>query len=164
MRAVDETTAPFESLAFTGEGKFEVPDFRLASALKTGCESSAASMELHRSIARKELQAMEADTILTGRQILWVVLQTFKTNANMGVVCGFAHIQNVKWQGDAWRQVEAFKNEWLEVISRQKYPSDQRIMAEMLLKAIEGSGMLKNDLYDYRRKVFDTGKPDYEAL
>ena len=34
----------------------------------------------------------------------------------------------------------------------------------MLLKSIEGSSLLKNDIYDYRRKVFNTGKPDYEAL
>ena len=120
LRAVDENTATFESLALTGEGNFDVLDFRLASALKAVCETSTTSKQLFRSIARKEQLALEADSILTGRQILWMILQTFKTNANVGVVYGYTHIQNVKWQGDTWKQVEAFKNEWLEVISRQK--------------------------------------------
>ena len=34
----------------------------------------------------------------------------------------------------------------------------------VLLEAIEPASLLKNELFDYRRKTFDSGRPEYDAL
>lgn len=166
LQAVDVAGATFESFIESGRG-FERLDFRLAAALKRVCSAtgvSATCRELYKTISQEENLAINQRRVLTGRQILWMILRTFKTNADLGVVYSIYHFQNVKWRGDDLRQMEAFRNEWNTIVHHQAEPLSDNQLAELLLRVVEHSSLLRNDLADYLRRMHETRHPDYKAL
>ena len=166
LQAVEEPRSTFDSFIESGRG-FARLDYRLAAALKRVCGVSSAPMackELYKAISREENLAIQHRRVLTGRQILWMILQTFKTNADLGVVYGIYHFQSLKWPGDDLRHLEEFRNNWCTLVNHQSEPLTDNQLAELLFRVMEHSPLLKNDLADYSRRVHETRRTDYKQL
>ncbi len=78
LNDVERDGASLEEFSSSGEG-VERLDKKFAIALKRICKG-----ELGRRIVQEEELADKLCRILSGRQILYIIYQTFKTNPNMG--------------------------------------------------------------------------------
>ena len=145
---------------FNRSGKdFEILDRRLSAALKRICKG-----EVARTITQCETLAGTTQRVLKGREIYWLILQTFKTNPDMGLVYGITHFTHLKWMGD--EMMETFLNNWLEVVNLQGSSPGNNHLAELLRDLMEKSDDLKNDLADFKRNSYlnpDRSK-DYDNL
>ena len=80
-------------------------DRRLAGALKRVCAASDSAKQFYRELSQKDQEVQRVyKRILRGRQILLMILQSYKTNPKMGLVYGIQHFHDLKWMGDTkWR-------------------------------------------------------------
>ena len=149
VTAAERLDATFDNLRECGRG-FELLDRKLVAALKRCVQNCSRVLELYRQISQQEQLANLQDRVLSGRQIYFMILQTFRTNPNMGLVYNIQHFTKLSWLGDD--KMEQFQNNWINVVTLQENPLDQRHLAELLFGLMEHSKVLAPDLAEYRRK------------
>jgi hypothetical protein len=88
-------TKGFEELEKHGEDRFGALDCLMAPALVEKCKGDLKTM-----IEDKELEAIARGTVLSGRQIYYLILWFFKTDGNMGTVYSITDLTDLKWLGD----------------------------------------------------------------
>ncbi len=88
-------TKGFEELEKHGEDRFGALDCLMAPALVDKCKGDLKTM-----IEDKELEAIARGTVLSGRQIYYLILWFFKTDGNMGTVYSITDLTDLKWLGD----------------------------------------------------------------
>jgi hypothetical protein len=158
VQAVEaEGTKPID-FAESGVG-FETLDRKLSAALMRVTKG-----ELGRKI-NIESQLMNAKgAVLKGRQIYWMILNSFRTNPNMGMVYGVRDLSRVRWLGDD--RLEAFQSNWFTVINQLRTPMTDGQLAEVLLELLDQSKEMKEDIAAYRRMIAQdlTKSYDYQYL
>jgi hypothetical protein len=110
---------------------------------------------LAREVSSLEQEENKHHRVLKGRQMYWMILRNFRTNANMILLYGIQHFANLSWLGDkrkrdflaTWKQVEA--------LQRDELPEKNR--AEMLLEQLEKSHHLKLEMQLYRNSMYARG-------
>ena len=173
VAATEAQDTTFESLAdstafTTAASAREKRDFgqldrKLAGALKRILATCDAAKQLWRDISQKD-QDVQARTnrILKGRQMLHMVLQSYRTNPKMGLVYGIQHFNDLRWIGD--NDMERFKMNWFDVVHLQGNPLDDSHLAEILLNLMRESKVMQPDIAIYRKQVHTTGVNDYKVL
>ncbi len=66
----------------------------------------------------------------------------------------------MKWLGDD--HIESFKNNWMEVVNLQRTALSNSHLSEILLDLVERSETMKNDVAEFRRRVFTVQDRDGE--
>ena len=156
INEVQKVGQTMEGLADSGKGKrFKQLDIRLAVSLvacvKEGCP------ELNRTIQRKENELMEAKgQCLRGRQIMWLILDYFKTNQEMSVVYTVQDLTGLEWLGD--KNMHTFKYFWDTMVARMRSEFSEATLSEILVGKLEKSVELKEDIRHYQRSP--AGHPD----
>ena len=88
--------------------------------------------------------------LLAGRQILWMLYQSFRTNKSLGHINTIVDLWDVKWRGDG--QIEAFKNEWEMMAETMPHKTSKNTMATLLYTQMIESNVLKNKMDKYRKQ------------
>ena len=100
---IEATGVKFEDLADPGKG-FATLDRKLASAL-----TPIVTGELMRRITNAKRKALQTSTkLFSGRQVLYMIYEHFRTIKNLGLVYTICDLAYVKWLGD--ERMESFRN------------------------------------------------------
>ena len=78
-----------------GEERFHALDALLCQALLKSLPP-----DLHQRIRRKEDEAWQNDTTITGLQVAWMIYDYFKTEDHMSQVYGLNDLTDLTWYGD----------------------------------------------------------------
>jgi len=106
----------------------------------------------------------ERSKLLLGRQKLFMMYDSFRTDESM-VRCYTIHdLCSVKWTGD--NQLEALRNTWEDKLANQMERQSDEQLATILFEILKHSkeGMLKDDLTRYRRWPRGHRKKTYQFL
>ena len=85
----------FEELSDCGEARFKHLDSLLAIALE-----KILPADLYREFDKRSAKACKQNKAITGRQIVWMIHDYFKTQGHMKVVYGYQHLIALRWYGD----------------------------------------------------------------
>ena len=108
--------------------------------------------ELGRRVDVEEQRALrEKNTLLSGRQKLFMMYDSFRTDESMASCYTIHDLRSVKWQGDS--QLEALRNTWEDKLANQRELQSDGQLATILFKILKNSkeGVLKDDVIRYGR-------------
>jgi len=148
----------FEELADSGEDRFSHLDALLAMALEKVLPS-----DLYREFDKRSVKALDEDSALTGRQIVWLIHEYFKVNGHMSTVYGYKHLIALEWFGDS--KMDLFMDRFEHMLEHLKGCSlEKPAIRDVLYDKIKaGSTRLQSDLAHFERhkaEVNEEGK-DY---
>ena len=106
------STATFEGLEDSGEPRFHGLDTMLATAL----QAVVTKGELGRTLSKESVSALREGKLITGRQIVYMIVDHSKLNDSMAMVYSITDITAIKWRGDAPEQVSQFKSDWENIL------------------------------------------------
>ena len=100
----------FDALANSGKERCCFMDLKLSAVLTTMIKGTPAARVLYDDITVREQEAAKANSMLKGRQILFMVLIFFKTNRQMEFVYGIEDLTAHPWLCD--RDLHQFRHKW----------------------------------------------------
>jgi len=102
--------------------------------------------------------------LLSGRQKLFVMYDSFRTDESMARCYNIHDRCSVKWLGDS--QLEALRNTWEDKLANQRELQSDDQLATILFEILKHSkeGMLKDDMVRYRRWPHGHRKKTYKFL
>jgi hypothetical protein len=84
--------------------------------LATALQAVVTKGELGRTLSKKSVSALREGKLITGRQIVYMIVDHFKLNDSMAMVYSITDITAIKWRGDAPEQVSQFKSDWENIL------------------------------------------------
>ena len=158
---VQKPGVTLESLADSGKKRFRQLDIRLAVAL-SNCIRDGSS-ELDRTLQQKEWRLMEqTQKCLKGRQVMWLILDFFKTNRDMSEVYNIQDLTGLPWLGD--NRMHQFKVLWESMATRMSSELSDNMLSELLCHKMEDSKVLADDLAYYHRCKIGHEDHSYQFL
>jgi hypothetical protein len=142
----------FEELA-NCEPRYMSLDAKLCTALR---KIKRLPPELDRRITRKEIDAVEKGTTLTGRQVVYMIYEWFRNDEDsLSVVHSFKDLNDLKWMGDD--QMDRFNNLWDTVVHNFEGHEDvpAKVIRDMFHERWSQSKVLKGDVEYYERLATD---------
>ena len=109
--------ATFEELGKDNLERFQPSDSQLAAAL-----SKTLPEQLRIRVQAKEMEAYKDDATLTGRQIVHMIYDWFRTDAHMSTFFSFNDLSNLVWLGDKLGDMEKFLQNWDHILEHMSYP------------------------------------------
>jgi hypothetical protein len=107
--------------------KFLTLDQKLATGLRTICHG-----EFKRRVNQTEAnQLTQCAKLLSGRQILWMILQSLKTGDSMERQYNVVDLMNLNWKGDD--DIETFRNNWDEIIDGMGEQMTEKTKCDILI-------------------------------
>ena len=111
-------------------------------------------------------QVMEkSHALLSGRQIVWLIYQLFRTDGSSGAATSFVELTSIQWRGDSLNQITEFRNAWQTACDGLKsdVTTDQRVGA--LLTQMRKSRVLYEDVRRYIKKYgHETPRPLHKLM
>ena len=157
VKEVTQDGQTFAALANSGEARFHSLDLRLSTALTLIIRNAPNARALHDDLLVKEEQAQAAGTILRGRQILFLMYESFKTNTHMALLYNVTDLSALKYPGDS--QLHHFRHQWDLITESMTDSIGQDTLATVLLTKIDTSNELRDDIAYYHR--CPTGHADH---
>ena len=147
------STATFEGLEDSGEHRFHGLDTMLATAL----QAVVTKGELGRTLSKKSVSALREGKLITGRQIVYMIVDHFKLNDSMAMVYSITDITAIKWRGDAPEQVSQFKSDWENILDNMDPNIDigDEALKNILYEQIKQSKALDSEVKHYLRTPAD---------
>ena len=99
----------YEELADSGEERFATMDALLVMALE-----KIIPPDLNRIYQDKQDEAIKDNRVVLGRQLLWLILNSFRTPDHMGLVYSYDNLMSMEWYGDS--SLEQFKSSWHRMV------------------------------------------------
>ena len=159
IKLVEDKEVRFEDLRDSGE--FLTLDTKLGSAI-----SEVAKGELGRRLTlATEWEDKEGNNV-TGRQLLKVVYEYYKTDESAGILYDLSDLMSVKIKGDnpGWRQLQDFRDTWDETLAgMEKEPTDD-ILEQMFRDKIKECRCISHDYETYIRAEKGTPSKSYQFL
>ena len=90
--------APIPTLADSGDPRFRTLDTKLQVALSATIKADCPI--LYTKVQTLESEAWERNAFVTGRQLVWLIYDHFRLNANMKSVHSLDEIVGLSWLGD----------------------------------------------------------------
>jgi len=87
--------------------------------------------------------------MISGRQVLWMVLEHFKTNRSLHKFYTYDDLSRVKWMGDA--KLDVFLKEYRETLRSLASTVDDETLTEFLLARLRQSKVLSPDIQYFDR-------------
>ena len=152
-------TKKFEELSDSGEARFAPLDSLLAIALE-----SKLPQDLRRKVSQaSEKKLLAENDVLTGRQIVWMVLNYFKTSDHMSILYSYDALMDMKWFGD--KGVEEFLFHLNRIIDNLEDGITDKAIRDVLFRKMEHSTLFAQDIAYFKRekaKAFNGQEaPDY---
>ena len=151
---VDKVGTKFEDLAEPGKG-FNRLDRKLAAALTPTIEGELA----RRILIKKRQQLNDQGVLISGRQVLWMVYDHFRTNKRLGLVYTITDLAKVEWLGD--EKLAQFRNNWEDRVCSMATEIDDDTLANVLCDHLMTSKELREAVNKWRK--LDEGVPDERA-
>ena len=104
-------------------------DFALAKALHGILKQSKES--LTEDVILKTRECAQSNSILKGRQIVWMMLDYFKTNRTLQEQYKYPAIESLKWMGD--ERLPQFYKRWKVITTGMAIPLDDRILCDIFV-------------------------------
>ena len=103
---------------------------------------------LYRRVRRAEEQCFRRGYVLTGRQMLRMILLSYQTNPTAKELFNITHLHQLKYLGDA--RMGEFLEAWLRLLNEQEGELTERRKELLFYSKIKGSVVLKSylDYYD----------------
>ena len=101
-------------------------------------------------IMKKRVMRKNKGKLLAGRQMLWMLYNYFRTNKNLGHIHSIVDLAKVEWRGDG--HIEAFRNDWENLVEGLPYRTSRTYMAELLLDQMTKSTVLKSKVDKYKKR------------
>ena len=121
--------------------------------------------ELGRRVDVQQARALrERQCLLSGRQMLFMMYESFRTDESMARCFTIHDLCSVRWQGDD--RLEALRNTWEDKLANQMERQSDDQLAAILFEILKNSkeGMLKDDVTRYRRWPRGHKKKTYQFL
>ena len=100
--------------------------------------------------------------LFSGRQILFMVYEHFRTNKNLGLVYTIVDLSRVSLLGD--EKLETFRNNWESTIAGMATQVEDAHLTELLLTQLLNSKELKEQITQFRKRDPDDPKRCYGTL
>ena len=150
-------TRTFEELSNSGEQRFAYLDQKLAVEL-----IGTVPTNLKLRIEKKELEALEKDETLKGRQVAWMVLEHYQTNTNMSSMYGMQDLLRLDWKGDQPDQMESFLKSWDFLVRVVDTKFNESVYRDIFYESVSKSATLKEDIAHYKRlRAKGVAHPDF---
>jgi len=152
-----------EELASSGGSAFVTLDLKLASAMTNMMHKGGERSKRFRDrVNLKMEEASKKGDIIKGRQIVWMLLDSFKTFDRSAVVYGFDHLSTLRVNNN---DLHEFVIQWNHVLSNM---GDEHIQTSLLRDAfyrkIERVHEVSYDLNIYERMAESDPNKTYEFL
>ena len=92
---------------------------------------------------KRQMRKYSRDVLLSGRQILWMLYQHFRTNSDLGFINSIVDMYEVKRRGV--KEIETFRNEWERVIESLLHKTSKNTLAILLYTQMSQSEVLQNN-------------------
>ena len=158
MQVVYAPDADFESLNKPGPG-MNLADKKLQLAL---CKTLP--QDLERKIGVKKRQLSDVQQIMSGRQVLWMIVDYFRTNKGLGHVYTLQDITAVQWFGDRYNDMLAFRDKWEDTIHGLHPDITENMLAEILVDQMAHSKELLQGVRSWRKLDRDDPKRSHASL
>ena len=135
----------FDELGDSGEDRFAHIDGLLAQSAE-----KILPPDLWRVYQEKCAEAMKRKDCVLGRQIIWLIVNYFKTANHMSTVYSYSNLEELAWFGDA--HVEEFIFQYLRIIDNLTSPLEMEARRDILFKKMEQSKIFEFDCAHYRRQ------------
>ena len=100
--------------------------------------------------------------MIKGRQILWMIHEYHKMDAELGALYDIQDLLSVKFRGDD--QLEWFYTTWKSVIQNLNEPLSENIQESIFLTQLRESRALKDEIAHYDRVDVDHPDRSYKFL
>ena len=151
---VDTVGTKFEDLAEPGKG-FSRLDRKLAAALTPTIEGELA----RRILIKKRQQLNDSTRLMTGRQVLWMIYDHFRTNKRLGLVYTITDLAKIECLGDD--KLAHFRNNWDDRVCSMATEINEDTLANMLCDHMMKSKELREAVNKWRK--LDEGIPEERA-
>ena len=161
ISAVWAPGAKIDHFATSGGESFVTLDVKLSVALQHIISHGGQdAKELKDAVHRKMDEAMKKMTLLTGRQIVFMLLENFKTFDNSEMVYGFDHL--VKCECD--KDLSSFMTQWQRVLDNMAGTIPDVSLRDVFYRKIKHVEPLRADINLYERYYEDNKDKTYEWL
>ena len=106
---MEATVKSYEELGDSGEERFTTMDALLVMALE-----KIIPPELNRIYIDRCHDAIKEKRLVLGRQLVWLIINSFKTADHMSIVYSYDTLMSMEWYGDA--HVADFKSQWHRMV------------------------------------------------
>ena len=107
-------------------------------------------------------EALKTGVMIKGRQIVWMLLDSFKTFDRSSIIYGFDHLSALKITGG---DLHDFLIQWNYVLSNMgDEPLSTELLRDVFYRKIEGVTELEYDLNTYERMQESNPRKCYEFL
>ena len=138
----------YEELASSDSKAFITLDHKLATGLQLMIQQGGApAKELKDTVARKMDEGIRKGQLITGRQIIMLLMQSYKTFDNSEIVYGFDHLAKLECGKDLY----AFITQWNKVLDNMNGRLDDRMLKEVFYRKICDNKDLAADINVYNR-------------
>jgi hypothetical protein len=138
----------YEELASSESKAYITLDLKLATGLQLMIQQGGApAKELKDTVARKMEEGIKQGHLITGRQIIRLLMQSYKTFDNSEIVYGFDHLAKLECGKDLY----AFITQWNKVLENMNGRLDDVMLKEVFYRKICDNKDLSADINVYNR-------------
>ena len=154
-------------LAKSGDQRYNSIDVKLASALMAMMQNGGdqAREVLHEAKLKMAKGCRgSTPTLLKGRQLLAMVIDSFRSASNTDLVFTIKHLYDLPYPGD--NEIVLFKSQWNEVLEQMRpgdVPNDIALR-DILYDKVKVSKLMAFDLYYYEGKEDNHAEKTYQYL
>ena len=135
-------------------------DFALSRALQGLIKSSGES--LSEDVTLKAREYTQRSKILRGRQIVWMMIDFFKTNRSLQEQYAWQDIETLQWQGD--NRLQWFYTRWKLITTSPSISIPDVVLRDTLLSKIRTSEKLQADIVEFDRMREDESRRTLKRL
>ena len=112
----------------------------------------------------KNQAAMKVGRLVSGRQIVNMVLASLRTNQGMDVTYDITALKDIEWQGDTPEQISQYRNTIHYVIANMRGNPEDTTKAELVLKTMRKSKVMAPYILEYDNEYDKTQVHSLEKL
>ncbi len=161
ISAVWAKDAQLEDFSDSGGSEFVTLDIKLSMAMNsTIAHGGQDARELKDVVNRKMEEHMKKGQLLKGRQIVFMILQNFKTFDNSELVYGFDHLA----RHECGKDLHEFLTQWQKILDNMCSPLPTSNLRDVFYRKIKDVVTLQQDMNKYQRFRENDPNKTYEWL
>jgi hypothetical protein len=150
-----------EDFASSGGDEFVTLDNKLTVSLQMSVQNGGTdARELKDIINRRMEDAIQQNQLIKGRQIVFLILESFKTFDNSEISYGFDHLVKCECGTD----LHAFMTDWYNILDHMDGTLPSKFLRDVFYRKIQHVPRLHLDINNYERLHNDDPMRTYEHL
>ena len=155
-----------DALSQLSDRKFQSIDAKLSVALSTMIDNAGeAANDVKQRLHLRLLERGKSLEYVKGREILAMIIQSFKTTSHTEVMYNSQHLHEMSYPGDA--KLSMFYHRWIEMLANMKpedRPSETTLRDVLYRKLEHNSPLMKLDLFAWDNLLDDDPRKTRESL